>query len=60
MSAGADFVVEGTVHLVGFGAEDGGEVVRHFEGEEVRSGEVWGGLGCSVDGDGGANMFAIR
>jgi hypothetical protein len=33
--AGADFVVEGTVDLVGFGTEDGGEVVGHFEGKVV-------------------------
>lgn len=30
--AGANFVVEGAVDFVGFGAEDGGEVVGHFEG----------------------------
>ncbi len=29
MAAGADFVVEGTVDFVLFGAEDGGEVVCH-------------------------------
>jgi len=28
---GADFIVEGTVDFVGFGTEDGGEVVRHSE-----------------------------
>lgn len=27
--AGTNFVIEGTVDLVGFGAEDRGEVVRH-------------------------------
>lgn len=34
VTAGTDFVVEGAVDLVGFGAEDGGEVVGHFR---------WGG-----------------
>ena len=29
MSAGSDFVVERAVYFVGFGAKDGGEVVRH-------------------------------
>lgn len=29
MATGANFVVEGTVNFVGFGAEDAGEVVRH-------------------------------
>ena len=32
VSTGADLVVEGTVYFVGFGAEDGGEVVGHVEG----------------------------
>ena len=30
VAAGADFVVEGTVDFVLFGAEDGGEVVGHY------------------------------
>lgn len=29
VSAGADFVVEGAVYFIGFGAEDAGEVVGH-------------------------------
>ena len=33
-----DLVVEGTVHLVGFRAEDGGEVVRHFFWGRLRGG----------------------
>lgn len=39
--AGADFVVEGTVYFVLFGAEDGGEEVGHFDGWGVS----WGGIG---------------
>ena len=31
VAAGADLVVEGTVDFVLLGAEDGGEVVGHFE-----------------------------
>lgn len=30
VTAGPDFVVEGTIDLVGFGSEDGCEVVGHF------------------------------
>lgn len=30
VSAGANFVVEGAVHFVGFSAENAGEVVGHF------------------------------
>ena len=37
MTAGADFVVETAVYFVRFGAEDGGEVVRH----DVESGWLW-------------------
>jgi len=29
VAAGANFVVEGTVDFIGFGAENAGEVVRH-------------------------------
>lgn len=32
VAAGANFVVEGAVYFVGFGAEDAGEVVGHFGG----------------------------
>ena len=32
VAAGADFVVEGAVHFVLLGAEDGGEVIRHCGG----------------------------
>jgi hypothetical protein len=32
VSTGADLVVEGAVNFVCFGAEDGGEVVRHCDG----------------------------
>jgi len=38
VAAGTDFVVEGTVDFVGFGAEDGGEVVGHGEVVEVEVG----------------------
>ncbi len=31
VAAGANFVVEGAIYFVGFSAEDGCEVVRHFE-----------------------------
>jgi len=40
VAAGTDFVVEGAVYFVGFGAEDGGEVVRHFEEGCAGRGEV--------------------
>jgi hypothetical protein len=39
MTASADLVVEAAVYFVGFGTEDGGEVVRH----DVESGRLWWG-----------------
>jgi hypothetical protein len=39
---GADLVVEGAIYFVGFGAEDAGEVVGHFEGGGVVGGEFGG------------------
>ena len=41
VSAGADFVVEGAVDLVGFGTEDAGEVVGHCCGEECEVWRIW-------------------
>lgn len=39
VTAGTNLVVETTVYFVGFGAKDGGEVVRH----DVESGWLWWG-----------------
>jgi hypothetical protein len=47
VTAGADFVVETTVHFVGFGAEDRGKIIRHDAGSRWL---WWGGVDLPLGG----------